>query len=917
MNKLANTENNNVSKPNKPKLSRPAKKNPVRDNLKNFTNASQDQVLKRFELKNFGLSDEQVEIKKAKYGDNALKQKTFNYFLVFLKSLFTPFNLILMVIVSFNFYQWTVEKTQSTPKEWIPTLVGCIIILIMIAVSTAIMFVQEIRSHLVMKKISFENKKTTKVIRDLDFQIDDIDNANSIKLIKHAESIDSEELVPGDLIYLSNGDLIPADLKILWSNNLYINQTSLTGESFPVQKGFTNEKTEYLEFQDICYMGTNVVSGSAIAIVVATGTNTYLSTINDRVTQKRPKSSFEKGVKRITLLLISFMLAVTPIVLLIFVGRTGEWAVSETWFTALMFTASIAVGLTPEMLPIIITSNLSKGYSKIKKENVIVKNLNAVQNMGAIDILCTDKTGTITSGEIKLDKVLDFTNSKNPLVEKYLYLNSYYQSGFHNPIDNAILLSDRIKEPEDLAEYEKEWEVPFDFERKILSVILSKNDQKEIFTKGAVEEVLEVCNRISINGNIEPITDAHKEKIIQKTKELNIDGYRVVGIAHNELENKDIEEDLVFCGYGAFFDEPKATSKQIIKNLRNMGIDTKVLTGDSEVITRSICKKVDFTISGLYSGKEIDEMSEEQLAKVVRKANVFVKLSPLHKSMIIKALKDQGHVVGFMGDGINDAPVLRESDVAISFAEASSIAQDAADIILVDDSLLPIETAVYEGRYCLANILKYIKVTIASNFGNVVSVIVALFITMVEPMKPLHLLLQNLLYDIVMFAFIFDKVDKMFTDSPRPLRTKNIVWFTVINGPVSSIFDISTFLVLVYGYRVAEPVFGATGSIINNEGAFNAAWFCVGLATQTAVMQMYRTEKIPFIQSNGSWQVIASTVMVCSFALLVPFTPINEFVGMATPPFTFIPVAIGFVLCYMVLAQFVKMAYIKRFNEWL
>ncbi|ARU92199.1 Mg(2+) transport ATPase, P-type [Spiroplasma clarkii] len=918
MNKLENKIDDNNNKTNKVRTLKTPKKNSVRDNLKNFTNASQEQVLEKFNIKNFGLNEETVEIQREKYGDNTLAQKKFNYFLVFLKSLFTPFNLILMVIVAFNFYQWSTEVASSTPKEWIPTLVGCIIILTMIVISTTIMFVQEVRSHFVMKRISFDNKKTSKVIRDVDFKVDDIDNANSIKLIKHAESIDSDELVPGDLIYLSNGDLVPADLKIVWSNNLYINQTSLTGESFPVQKGDTNEHTDYLEYQDICYMGTNVISGSALAVIVATGSRTYLSSINERVTQKRPKSSFEKGVKKITLLLISFMLAVTPIVLLIFVGRTGAWNNNEEWINALMFTASIAVGLTPEMLPIIITSNLSKGYAKIKKENVIVKNLNAVQNMGAIDILCTDKTGTITSGEIRLDKVLDFTNSKNPLVEKFLYLNSYYQSGFHNPIDSAVMLSTKISEPADIDDYEKEWEVPFDFERKILSVILSKNEQKEIFTKGAVEEVLEICNRISINGNIEPITDKHKEKIIQKVKELNIDGYRVVGIAHNELEHEDIEEDLIFYGYGAFFDEPKSTSKEIIKNLKAKGIETKVLTGDSEVITRAICKKVDFTISGLYTGKDIDEMSEEQLAKVVRKANVFVKLSPIHKSMIIKSLKEQGHVVGFMGDGINDAPVLRESDVAISFAEASSIAQDAADIILVDDSLLPVETAVHEGRHCLANILKYIKVTIVSNFGNVISVIVALFITMVEPMKPLHLLLQNLLYDIVMFAFIFDKVDKKFTDSPRPLRTKNIIWFTVINGPVSSIFDISTFLVLVYGFKIAEPVFNAAGyQKATNQPMFNASWFCVGLATQTAVMQMYRTEKIPFIQSNGSWQVIASTIMICLFAILIPFTPISEFVGMETPPYVFIPIAVGFVLCYMVLAQTVKMGYIKKFKEWL
>lgn len=908
-----NNQNNTI------KISKYSKKNPIRDNIKNFTNSSQSQILEMFEIERFGLNEEQILIQKEKYGLNNLKQKKFNYFFSFLKSFLTPFNLILMIIAAFNFFQWFIEMSdpETTPNEWIPTLVGSLIIVFMLLGSTTIAYVQEIRSHFVLKKISFDDKKTTKVIRNIDYQINDIDNANSIKLIKDAKQLDVGELVPGDLIYLSNGDLIPADVKIIWSNNLYINQALLTGEVFPIQKKTINQKKEYLDFEDICYMGTSVVSGSALAVVATTGTKTYLSTINEKVIQKRTKSSFERGVKKITLLLISFILAVIPMVLLIYIGREGAWSNSANWIAGLMFTVSIAVGLTPEMLPVIVTSNLSKGYSKIKKENIIIKNLNAVQNMGAIDILCTDKTGTITSGEIKLDKVLDYTNSKNKMVEKFLYLNSYYQSGFQNPIDSAVLLSNKFLEPEDIDEYEKEWEIPFDFERKILSVILSKNDQKEIFTKGALEEILKVCDRISINGEIKILSEEHKENILLKANELNMDGYRIVGIAHNFLEDEDIEENLVFYGYGAFFDEPKSTSKEIIKLLKTKGIDTKILTGDSEIITRSICKKVNFKISNLYTGKELEEMSKEQLIKAVKKANVFVKLSPLHKSMVIKTLKDLGHVVGFMGDGINDAPVLRESDVAISFIKASNIAQDAADIILTDESLLPIETAVHEGRVCLANILKYIKVTIASNFGNVIAVIAALFITMVEPMRPLHLLLQSLLYDIVMFALIFDKVDKKFTDTPRPLQTKNIIWFTVINGPVSSIFDIATFLVLVYGFRLASPVFGGSADIIENQAAFNAAWFCVGLVTQTLVMQMYRTEKIPFIQSNGSWQVTMATLLVAAAGFIIPFTGINRFIGMDHPPYTFIPIAIGFIIAYIGLAQTVKVLYIKKFKEWL
>ncbi|AUB31195.1 magnesium-translocating P-type ATPase [Spiroplasma floricola] len=904
-------------KTNKKKLN-----NNYNNQIAEFVNLDQTQALKKLEVSSFGLSDTEVEAQKNKFGNNSLKEKKFNYILSFFRSLFSPFNLILIVIDTFNFYKYATAKNDDGIRSLEPSdLVAALLVLTMIIISTTIYFVQEIRSFHVIRKMTYENKHTSKVVRNIDFKVKDIDNANSIKLIKEHEQIENSELVPGDLIYVSNGDLIPADVKVIWSNNLYLNQSSLTGEAFPVQKKITNEKESYLEYQNICYMGTEVVSGSALCLVTQTGEKTYFSAINDKVTEKRGKNSFEKGVARITLLLISFMLAVTPIVFLVFGLRPGE--IDDRWFAAAMFAVSIAVGLTPEMLPIIVTANLSRGYSKIKKENVIVKNLNAVQNMGAIDILCTDKTGTITSGEINLDHVFDIKSQKNEMIEHILYLNSYFQSGFQNPIDQAVLLSKKINAP-NIDEYTKEWEIPFDFKRKILSVILSKNNEKEIFTKGAIEEVLKVCNRIYINGDIVKITQEHIDKIIKKADEYNNDGFRVIGIAHNHLKDEDVEEELVFYGFGTFFDEPKKTSKKIIKELAQKGIATKVLTGDNEVITRAICGKVDFKIEKLYTGKEIEEMNEHQLHKAVLRGNVFVKLSPIHKSTIIRALKEQGHVVGFMGDGINDAPVLRESDVAISFDEASNIAKEAADIILMEESLLPISHAVHEGRVSLANILKYIKVTIASNFGNVLSVLVALFLTMAEPMQPLHLLTQNLLYDIVMFAFIFDKVDKKFTDKPRPLRTKNIIWFTVINGPVSSIFDISTFLVLLYGYHIVQPGIGSGVGKPDPAAlaVFNGSWFVVGLMTQTAVMQMYRTEKIPFIQSNGSWQVSASTVLVCSLAVIVPYgfmsiPAVSEGMGMGVPPLTFLPIALSFVVAYMFLAQGVKMLYIKKFKEWL
>ncbi|PPE04396.1 Mg(2+) transport ATPase, P-type [Entomoplasma ellychniae] len=872
--------------------------------LINYVDSDNNKLLKQFEINKFGLDDNQVNKNREKFGGKELKPSRFNFFLVFLKTFFAPFNIILILIDAFNFYEYVGERE-------IFSLVAAIVVLVMIIASGTMAFVQEIRSHIVIKRMLKESKKTSKVIRNISYNYKTLDNANSIRMIKEAEVIENDELVPGDIIYLVNGDIIPADVRILWSNNLYVNQSSLTGESFPVQKKDTNdgEFESHLNYDNIGYMGTEVMSGSGIAIVVATGQNTYFSLIDNKVKEKRKDSSFEKGIKKITIYLIAFMLAITPIVLLISGFQSNDW------IKGVMFTIAIAVGITPEMLPIIVTSNLTRGYKEIEQEEIIVKNLNAVQNIGAIDILCTDKTGTITSGEISLDKVSGVNGEKSDFLENVLYLNSYFQSGFQNPIDVAVL-SSRIKKP-DVDAYDKEWEIPFDFERKILSVILTTKKDKEIFTKGAVEEVLKVCNRISINGKIEKLDAKQKKKILQKTHELNMGGYRVIGIAHNLLQDEDVEEELIFYGFATFFDKPKKTSKKLIKNLALKGISTKVLTGDNEIITRAICKNVDFNITKLYTGIEIEEMGERQLFKAVREANVFVKLSPIHKSTIIAALQAQGHVVGFMGDGINDAPVLRESDVAISFSEASNIAQDAADMILTGESLMAIEKAVVEGRKSLANMLKYIKVTVASNFGNVISVIVALFLTQEEPMLPLHLLLQNLLYDFVMFALVFDKVDDSFLDKPRPFTTKNIIWFAVINGPVSSIFDISTFLVLIFGYHLVEFRGGPNPDIKDAAMKFHASWFVVGLMTQTAVMQVYRTEKIPFVKSKASLLMMIATIVICLTAILIPFTPINGLVLMSTPAWSFLFVALGFVSCYIVLAQLVKTLYIKKFHEWL
>lgn len=871
------------------------------DNLTKFTNLTNEEILRELEVSSFGINDEQAELFRKEFGTNESEKTKFNWFLELVKIFFEPFNLILVMICGYSFYSYVSEGYN------VFDLISAIIILIMISVSSIIAFWQQLKTYLILKKMFVENIKHVKVVRNTDLNINNITNSNSIEFIHSSKNVDKDDLVRGDLVYISNGDVIPADLKVVWQNSLYLDQQSLTGETFPASKQTTNTNTNYVEYSDICYAGTVVTSGSALAIVVATGEHTYYASISQKVKEKRDKSSFEKGVSRISLVLLSFMLAVTPIVLLI------AGFMLDSWVAGIIFAVSVAVGITPEMLPIIITSNLSYSYKKIRSNDLVIKNLSSIQNLGAIDILCTDKTGTITSGEIKLSKVIDNQGGSSELIEKMLYLNSYFQTGFSSPIDHAILKSKKINKPV-IEEYKKSWEIPFTFERRILSVIVEKNGEKEIITKGALDEILDICSFAYIDGKKQKLTKEFINKIQSKYEELGKNGYRSVGIAHNVLNTEDVEEGLTFYGLATFFDEPKPSSEKIIKNLAKLGIETKILTGDNEIITRAICKKVNFKIERLLTGPEIDRTTDSDLRFKVKEVNVFVKLSPLHKAKVIQILKELGHVVGFMGDGINDAPVLRASDIAISFANASSIAKDSADMILLNEDLMPIERGVIQGRKALCNILKFIKVTIASNFGNVISLIVGLFLLSFTPMQPVHLLLQNLLFDLTSFAVIFDKVDESFIDKPKRLETRNLVWFATINGTVSSVFDILTFIILLYAFNVGT---GQLDPQSTSALQFNASWFVVGLMTQAVVLHVFRTDKIPFVQSTASWQVIATSLFVMLLAFVIPYSPINTFVLMKQPDLWFIPVALGIVGMYVVCAQLVKMVYIKVFKVWL
>ncbi|WP_342260597.1 magnesium-translocating P-type ATPase [Spiroplasma endosymbiont of Notiophilus biguttatus] len=878
------------------------------DYIKQIAQFNQKQLLKNLDLHNFGLKTDQIEIRRKKYGINTLKNTKFNWILEFLKAYFGPFNIILSIITIYNLFSYFTTNDTS-----IYSLVAAIIVGTMILLSGTLIYIQSIRAFFITKHLTILVKNTATVIRNIN--INQITKENSIKIIKQAQEINVNELLPGDLIYLSAGDLIPADLKILLSNDLFINQSSLTGESLPAEKHAINDPTyqNLFDLQNICFMGTSVVSGSAIAIVIATATNTYFATIADTINKQRPLSSFSKGIKRVTLMLICFMLVMVPIVLII------NGLLKSDWPAAFIFSISVAVGLTPEMLPMIVTSNLARGASKMSKQKVVVKQLAAIQNLGAIDILCTDKTGTLTNDNIEVVNHITLDNKTNNDLIKFIYLNSYFQTGIKNPMDNSIIEFGEKNKLKNISDYyQKIDEIPFDFNRRKLTIVLQdKLNNKKLICKGAIEEVINTCNRIVYQDKVIPLNSDLMKMVNKKITKLNEQGLRVLGVSYedtnltNNKYNETNEKNLIFLGFVTFLDTPKPTATKMIKLLKTHGVDLKILTGDNELVTRAICNRVNLEIKGLISGEQLTGLTKYELKRVVENNNIFVKLNPLQKAKIIQTLKSNDHVVGFMGDGINDALVLRNADVGISVDNATDIAKEASDIILLEKSLLVLEKGIIEGRRIFGNILKYIKITIASNFGNVFSVLVASAWFAFAPMSPVQLLFQNLLYDISQFTIAFDRVDPSFLLKPQRWNPKGMLPFAFINGPISSIFDISTFAILGFGFGVfANPS-------AENINMFNSGWFIEGLLTQTLIVQMFRTEKIPFIQSRGTWPVNIMAIAICTIGLSLPYTYIGHQMNMVGPPPTYIPIVLGIIMTYCVLSQLIKMGYIKTFKKWL
>ena len=851
-----------------------------------------------FQTTKYGLTDDEVKVRQQLYGKNeVIHEQKKRPIIVFCKAFINPFIGVLtaLVVISLVIDVWMAEPGE---QEW----TGIIIISSMVICSAVLRFWQEWKAG-----------EATSALMKM------VKNSCSVKRIgiPDEEEIDITELVPGDIVYLAAGDMIPADIRIIASKDLFISQSSLTGESEPVEKYPEAKANRYrkgsvVELDNICYMGSTVISGSAKGIVFQTGINTYLGTIAKSIAGVRAQTAFDKGVSKVSFLLIRFMLIMVPFVFLINGVTKGDW------FSAFIFAVSVAVGLTPEMLPMIISANLSKGAVAMSKKKTIVKNLNAIQNFGAMNILCTDKTGTLTCDNIVLEKYInaDGSSDEKKRILRHAYFNSYFQTGLKNLMDKAILSHVKELQMEHLKDsYKKVDEIPFDFTRRRMSVVIEDNQQKrQIITKGAMEEILAICSYAEFDGTVHRMTDEIRQKAITISEQMNKEGMRVLAVAQKSFIEKEHdfvvgdETEMVLIGYLAFLDPPKASAANAIRQLHEHGVEVKVLSGDNEAIVKTIGRQVGINTSHSLTGPDIEKMTDDELKEHLPDTTLFSKLTPLQKTRIILLLQEQDNTVGFLGDGINDAAALRQSDVGISVDTAVDIAKESADIILLEKDLLVLEDGVLEGRKTFGNITKYIKMTASSNFGNMFSVLAASAFLPFLPMLPIHLLIQNLLYDISQTTIPFARMDPEYLRKPRKWDASDLSRFMICIGPISSIFDIITYLVMWYAFGCNSP---------EHQTLFQSGWFIEGLLSQTLIVHMIRTRKIPFIQSRATWPVMGLTCFIMAVGIVIPFTRFGASIGLMPLPLSYFPWLIGILLSYCALTQVVKVWYIKRFVRWL
>ena len=876
-----------------------------------------DSLFERFGSGWGGLSDAQAQAARERHGANEVDhEKPLSWPHHLWLSYRNPFNLLLTALAVLS---WLTDVRMAAPEDQSWTAVA--IIGSMVLISTVLRFVQEQRSNRAAEALKAMVRNTATVLRS-DAGSPDADNGRRFfGAALHATGSQQREvpladLVPGDVVLLSAGDMVPADCRILNAKDLFVAQAALTGESLPVEKHMSPrvQSANPLELENMAFMGTNVVSGAGSALVVATGSDTYFGQLAGRVTQtSRAPTQFQQGINRVSWILIRFMLVMAPVVMLINGFTKGDW------LEALLFALAIAVGLTPEMLPMIVTATLAKGAVRMSRRKVVVKRLDAIQNLGAMNVLCTDKTGTLTQDRIVLERHTDVYGAASDDVLAYAYLNSYYQTGLKNLLDVAVLEHAEVARSLDLAgRYRKIDEIPFDFSRRRMSVVVNETengrDHHELICKGALEEMLEACTRLRVGSEVHPLTDTRRADIRHVTAGLNREGLRVIAVAVKELPPTQQaygvadESDLVLVGYIAFLDPPKESTGPALAALKDSGIEVKVLTGDVELVTRKVCREVGLDVRKVYLGAEIEAMDDAELAVAVREANVFARLAPIHKERIVRSLRAQGDTVGFMGDGINDAPALRAADVGISVDSAVDISKEAADIILLEKSLMVLEDGVIEGRKTFCNMLKYLKMTASSNFGNVFSVLVASAFLPFLPMLPIHLLIQNLCYDISQLSLPWDRMDEEYLEKPRKWYAGDIARFMVTIGPISSIFDITTFCLMWF-------VFSA--NTVGEQSLFQSGWFIEGLLSQTLVVHMIRTRKIPFFQSTATLPVLLLTGAIMAIGVYVPFSPLGNLIGLQPLPWAYFPWLLATLVGYCVLTQLVKTFYIRRFNTWL
>jgi Mg2+-importing ATPase len=863
---------------------------------KTFTNVSADayrpadELLRALDTQLSGLDEAAIAERLDRDGINEVgHEKPPHWSVQLLHAFRNPFIIVLLVLA--------VVQIVTEPSDF----TGPVIIAVMVGISVLLSFSQEFRSSRAAENLKAMVRNTSTVTRRAEDG--------------HSERIEVpvEELVVGDIVHLGAGDMVPADLRLLAAKDLFISQAILTGESIPVEKaaptaGLAGATADGpLDLPTVCYMGTNVVSGTATAVVLTTGSRTYLGSLAHTLSGERVQTSFDRGISSVSWLLIRFMAVMVPIVFLI------NGFDKHDWLNAFMFGLSVAVGLTPEMLPLIVTANLGKGAIAMSKRKVVVKRLNAIQNFGAMDVLCTDKTGTLTLDKIVLERHVDLNGDDSDDALEYGYLNSRFQTGLRNLMDKAVL-THRDLEPI-ARRFHTVDEIPFDFQRRRMSVVVSDGSGEQLLVcKGAVEEMLSICSGMRIGDVVEPMTEEKRLEIRAMTRRLNEDGLRVLVVAIRRDPTSDRaygvadESGLTAVGCLAFLDPPKDSAATAIRALNHHGVAVKVITGDNEAVTRKICAEVGLDVQASAQGRDIEQLDDDQLDAMVEKTTVFAKMSPVQKARVVKSLQRCGHTVGFLGDGINDAPALREADVGISVDTATDIAKESADIILLEKNLMVLEEGVLEGRVTFGNIMKYIKMTASSNFGNVFSVLVASAFLPFLPMLPLQILVQNLLYDLSQLSIPFDRMDEEYLRVPRKWDAGDIGRFMVWIGPVSSIFDITTFW-LMWHY------FGAND--VAHQSLFQSGWFIEGLLSQTLVVHMIRTRRIPFLRSVASAPVLALTGLIMVIGMLIPYSGLGARIGMQPLPGIYFAWLALTLVSYCVLTQVVKTIYIRRYGRWL